>query len=940
MVLARELSEKTGRYGLDDVVFTGIQEREQSFGQHLRFYVYTLKTEDLPSMVGPSSVVHIVANKIFQTTGIPASGYVENYPDVNVKERPFLITTKALPAKSGTMEARINDITTKVGLYETQYRTTAVNLYFRGHKFAIQTLWSRLLQEAINRTAGMTYEYDSVHAGIMVKIRPDMVQDYLPRWADRATARAAVETLSVNEDMLSKLQLKGVDISLFEPERYVDLDPRVGIDGTAYALSPVRTRMESPARLNLWFLRKGLPDVFQEWYRSHNKLALQFRIEWNGVRLKPNSVHLDVILDKANDNDVERAKSFFVDQGIKTEGQLASLIEGAREGGLARVRPHHLSSDYQRKVSYVVPIRLLIPIITQENWYLFSKIIRVSGGNERIPKLYQSLVKYNSETLACLNHAVAEALSTELRPKLQWDGGETTIEFLRGPLAFHSREPSGMGLAGFQLMRCVLPSVAVRNRDTGLLKWISPSDLYPLVKGEAYADEKLEVISKATAFEKRLRVAIIHPEFRNNSTIQTLLGSNRGPKICEAIVTGNIDIVDPSGARRSQDRSNNDPLKNADRIMQTMYDFFGYTPSNVKAKHYKVEETSLDPSGSPTGYLDKMSEALQDDADLFVVFLPFTKLKYVSDRVYYATYAFAFQHGKPVIHYKPGTWKGRTETYALAYSFLAHATKRFGGAVYSANVNNLWSRVKLPPEYQSVRNPLCVYIDSGPWNDSSVGLITAAGEEFSRSTCHVTLQAESDSELFGRIEDTLQSLIQRGRHDLLLTMRDTGFRQGELARVTDVAEETGVPNLAVSTTRSGGLSAWKFRKGYGRDKLSLTAPYGTALLTPDDAVELFPHNTSLESEDAGGLWRSIRLRKEQAYPATIRVDPDWLAHLGLCLASTADYMSDPTRMKYPGFLARAGRLRDFVLNNVFAQAAQRADAELGTMLSFDSGLID
>jgi hypothetical protein len=205
----------------------------------------------------------------------------------------------------------------------------------------------------------------------------------------------------------------------------------------------------------------------------------------------------------------------------------------------------------------------------------------------------------------------------------------------------------------------------------------------------------------------------------------------------------------------------------------------------------------------------------------------------------------------------------------------------------------------------------------------------------------VTLQADNDEELFGRIDDTLSRIIQKGHHDLLLTMRDSGgFRQAELMRVSDVAEQTGVPTLAVSTTRSGGLSAWKFRKGYASDRLSVTAPYGTALLTPDDAVELFPHNTGLEYEESGGLWKSIRLRKEQAYPATIRVDPVWIAHLGLCLSSTADYMSDPTRMKYPSFLAKASKLNEFILNGVFADTPQRIDSSFGTMLSFNSGEID
>ena len=940
MVLAREVAGQARSYGLDDVVFTGIQETGRSFGQHLPFYVYALKAEELPRSEGASSLVHSVANKVFQTTGIPTSGYVENYPDINVRESPYLISTKRIGLANGAVPIKIHDAVVDVSVYETERRTTALNLYMRGHKFAIQTLWSRILQEAIEKTPGLDYEYDNLGRGIMVKASQEMIRDYLPRWADKGTRQAALDAMKVSKDALRKLTLKGRDFPLFEPERYVDLDPRVGMDGTAHALTPVRTKMSCPPQLNLWFLRKRLDEVVQEWSRSHNKLALQFHIQRGKVHLKPNSVHLDVILDHATDSELQQARSFFEDQGIRVSGELAGLIEEARDGGLARVRPHHLSAGYQRKETYIVPIKLLVPIITQENWYLFSKIIRVEGSNERVPKIYQTLTKYNSETLACLNHAVSNALAAELKPKLLWEGGETTINFVPGPLTLRTREEDGSNIAGFQTLKINVPRVAVKNADTGALRWVQPGELYDIAKGEAYPGEPLEILSRPQQFEKRLRVAIIHPDFRGNASIQTLLGGNRGPRICEAIITGNLDLIDPEKHRRSQDRSNKDPLKNADRVLESMYSFFGYDPKNVTSKTYKVEDTSLDKAGNPTGYLEKMGEALQDDADLFVVFLPSSHLKYVRDRTYYATYGFAFQHGKQVIHYRPGTWKGRMETYALAYSLLAHATKRFGGSIYATNTSELWSKVRLPPEYDTVRKPLSVYVDFGPWNDSSVGLITVAGSDFTNSTCMVTLQADTDEELFGRIDDTLSRIIEKGRHDLLLTMRNSEFRQAELMRVSDVAEQTKAPSLAVSTTRSGGLSAWRFRKGYASDRLSVTAPYGTALLTPDDAVELFPHNTSLEDEESGGLWKSIRLRKEQAYPATIRVDPEWIAHLGLCLSSTADYMSDPTRMKYPSFLAKASKLNEFILNGVFTDMPQKIDSSLGTMLSFNSGQID
>jgi hypothetical protein len=940
LVLVTKSPSETCSYTPDDVVFTGIQEIGRSFGQHLPFYVYALNTAELPRLEGVSSLVHSVANKVFQTTGIPTSGYVENHPDINVRELPFLISTKRISLTNGTIPIKVNDATVKVGIYETEHDTTALNLYLRGHKFAIQTLWSRILQESIEKTPGLKYEYDNLGRGIMVNVSQEMIRDYLPHWADKGAREGALESMKVSEDALEKLTLKGVDFPLFEPERYVDMDPRVGMDGTAYVLTPVRTKMSCPPQLNLWFLRKRLDNVIQEWSRSHNKLALQFHVQMGERLLRPNSVHLDTILDLATDNEIDQARSFFEDQGIKVSAELAQLLEEAKEGGLARVRPHYLSAAYQRNETYIVPIKFMVPIITLENWYLFSKIISVTGGNERVTKIYQALTKYNSETLACLNHAVSNALASELKPRLLWEGGESIINFVPGPLTLRINENSSISLAGFQTLRVEIPKVAVKNKDTGALKWVSPGELYEIAKGTAYPNEPLEILLKPIQFEKQLKVAIIHPDFRANSSIQTLLGGNRGPRICEAIVTGNLDIIDPGRNRRNQERSNIDPLKNADKVLESIYSFFGYSPKNVVLKKYKVEDTALDKAGNPHGYLEKMDEALQDDTDLFVVFLPSSSLKYVRDRTYYATYAFAFQHGKRVIHYRPGTWKGRMETYALAYSFLAHVTKRFDGSVYATNTNDLWSRVKLPPQYEPVHKPISVYVDSGPWNGSSVGLITAAGSDFSNSTCMVTLQADTQEELFGRIDDTLSKIIRKGHYDLLLTMRDTAFRQAELMRLSDVAEETDTPTLAVSTTKSGGLSAWKFRKGYTRDKLSVTAPYGTALLTPDDSVELFPHNTSLESQESGGLWKSIRLRKEQAYPATIRVDPDWIAHLGLCLSSTADYMSDPSRMKYPSFLAKASKLNEFILNGVFANTPQRVDPALGTILAFSSGQID
>jgi len=266
--------------------------------------------------------------------------------------------------------------------------------------------------------------------------------------------------------------------------------------------------------------------------------------------------------------------------------------------------------------------------------------------------------------------------------------------------------------------------------------------------------------------------------------------------------------------------------------------------------------------------------------------------------------------------------------------------RRFGGEIFKVDTQNLWGRIVVSDESVSVKNPLCVYVDFGPWNEQSVGLITSTGADFNRTHCHITLQAENEGELFERIDTALKGLIEKGRHDFLLTMRDSYFREVELQRINDVASEAGIPTLPISTIKSGGLSAWKFRKRYSRGGLALTAPYGIGLSTPDDTIELFPHDIELERMESGGLWRSIRLKKEQPYPATVRIDKAWIADLGMILASTAGYLTFPTRMKYPEFLRKADRLAELIRYNVFPTTINPADPRGGILTQFNGNLID
>ena len=924
-------------FSSEDVVFTGVREEGRSFGRHLKFLVYTLKVDQLPRRVGVSSFVHSVANSLFEKTRIPTGAYVDNYPQLGIKKTPYIIATAPLSIPNGEIKMRVVDQVVPVGIYETGQRTTLLNLYFRGHRFGVQTLWSRILQQSMKETYGFSYEYDVVHHGIKVKIDRELLEKYLPAWADDLIARNALDVSNVNRDALQKLRLKGCDFSLFEPERYVDLDPRIGGDGTAYALTPVRTRMECPSKLSLWFLRSRLSSVLKEWHRSYNRTKIFFRIEWQGRRLKPNSVHLETLIPRASEQDVERAKNFFRDQGFKITLKLENFIEESRIEGLAVVKPHYLSEDYRRNITFVVPLKMLIPIITQENMRLFSKLISVEAGTKRLSKIYQTLTRFDSDATACVNHAVANAITNELHPILRWEKGEKMINFVPGPITFKAGLEKRTAFRGFSAFRLALPKVAVLNRETGMLEWIDPQDLYYFAIGKKKFEEPLQILSRPEKFEHRIRVALIHPEYRSNYAIKGKLATSRGPNICKSIMVGDFDYLDPDGSRRRWKKS---PIKFIEQRMARMYTFFGYDPLKIEVEDYRVEDLSIDEVGMPVGYIDEMKKALRHGVDIFIVFLPSSPSKWVRDRVYYSTYTFGFEHDKPVMHYRPRTWKGFTELYGLSYSHLANMARRFGGIIFKVDTRNLWGRIVISDEPHSIKNPICVYVDFGPWYGHSVGLITSSETDFSRSHCHITLQAEDEGELFERIDTALKGLIKKGHHDFLLTMRDSYFRQAELKRINDVANEVGIPTLPVSTIKSGGLSAWKFRKRYARRGPTVTAPYGVGLSTPDDSIELFPHNIELERMQSGGLWRSIRLRKEQPYPATIRIDKTWVADLGMILASTAGYLPFPTRMKYPEFLRKADRLAELIRHCVFPVTATPTDSRGGILRQFDANLID
>ena len=918
-----------------DAVFTAIYEQGKTFGKHLTFYVYTIKNDERPRRVSLSSFVHKAANNLFVQHGVPAGGYVELDDG---RESAYIVTTDRVALPNGEITVLVGEQDYNIGVYETERGVTLLNLYARGHRFSIQSMWSRILQSEINKHNG--FECDYSQKGIYATIENDVLKNYMPSWAESNTRKLALEATSISPDAIEKLRLTGTDIPLFRPRRVIDLDPKVGADGTAHAITILHTSMETPPQLNLSFFGERLDQISKVWDRSFNRYKIMFRVVWKGRRLTPRTVHIHHRIPRANEQDVEQALRFFEDQGYEITPEMRRQVEGEADGGLAVVVPHYRSAEFRTGVQYVVPLRLLVPIITHENLHLYKGVISLEHGFDRIQKLYSEITKLTTEVEACLIHAMDNALTAELRPVVRWEKGSVPVEFNYGPMVMSARSPRVLPFEGFQAERLPEKSIYVLSKETGSRITINPASLYGLAKGDVSIPDEATIYRRPEQFKRKLRVGLVHPDFRSNFKIGQTTVANRGPQICQGVLTGKFDLIDPAKRYENPPPGDKLPTKYIPSVLSHMYGFFGYNPDNVEVIGLPVADPSrVDENGSPTGYIKAMQDGMNQKVDLFVAFSPDSPSLEVKNRVHYGTYAFAFQNKIPIIHYRARTWKAGLELYGLSYSLLAHLVKRFDGIVFKVDTGDLWSSIRTGSNENVIANPLCVYVDFGPWDKYKVGLITSTGGDFSKSTCHITVMAEKDEELFDRIDGALKVLIKQNAHDFLLTLRDDYFRAVEIDRMNDVAEESGIPNIAISTVKSGGVAGWKLRQGYRmRDTLRVSPPYGVYMTTPDDSVELFPHDNQLGENM--GMWRSIRLKKEQPYPASVRVDKDWVAKLGMVLASTAEYLPFPSRMKYPKFLRAADKLSELIDQNVFSVSASPEEPQSGFYSSFHSGLID
>ena len=133
--------------------------------------------------------------------------------------------------------------------------------------------------------------------------------------------------------------------------------------------------------------------------------------------------------------------------------------------------------------------------------------------------IYQALTRFNSEAIACFNHIVANAITSEIRPVLRWKKGEKTIKLIPGLITFKASQERRTSFASFSVFSLPHPKVAVLNRETGMLEWVNPQDLYDFAIGNKRFEGPLQILSRGA----RTYNSVIHTYLEQEHRVSLLI---------------------------------------------------------------------------------------------------------------------------------------------------------------------------------------------------------------------------------------------------------------------------------------------------------------------------------------------------------------------------------------------------------------------------------
>lgn len=790
------------------------------------------------------------------------------------------------------MDVTYGDTKVKVPFYETKYSETPLGLYHRNQRFAAQLVWTRVLVNAIKDVDGIEALFDPI-AGTVLRVDPDLLDKHMPDWADRTIRKAALQFWNIDSRVF---KLRGLDISVIDPKRYIDFDPKIGESGRGYALIPFKTRMLPPNDFTLNVIMSGVQKRLPTWLSRFNKNKLMFMIRVHGRRVKPRTAILEGIHSNPTEMQKQRALAFFEERGIILSNKEKEAIDNARV--LCELTPSSLETI--RKSDFVPPW-YVSPILTPENYYLYKGVINFEkpGVLERFGKFYYTASAIPTKVKAALAHAACRCLSNELYPVLRCNGIELPVDFHEEPLIISPDEDTEITpIADFTFLVTNPVMIVLRHEEDGY-KNVLIRDLEDIALGRGKYENQVglwHTFEAAEDLKRGIRIGIVSPK------------GYRAPHLIKATLDFDVNTLDPTN-RRKNPRS---PIHKIEERLAALRKFFEIS-GPIWSEIYWLEETParIEKGGTPTSYRDKMEEALRDGCNIIIVIMPskYKAPKIIRDIIYYWTYQFGYQHNVGIMHFRPDTWQVHLRFYALTFSLFAHLNRRLGGQTYILETD----AVKLFRQY---KNPRFVFVDLGRQDKSYVGLVTTADPNFYSSEIVLTHKARGLNDAVQNLSEVLAELVEK--NDLLLLYKDNNFQRIEERGYEIAYERMDVPILAVSVLKTGGLQGWKFWKY--RSELRVKQPYGLALRMPNGSVEIFPHDVELRT----GLWSSIRFEKTREKPIDqLGVGDLDIANLAMLLASTAGYYIFPKTQKYPEFLAKADLATKLVQSNVFSVKAKK-----------------
>ncbi len=913
-----------------------------SFGVDLRYNIYRVQFGDIPPDVVYEQLINVMNQDLIRQ-GLLGSFFLDW--DEN---REAYVMYAIGDGIDGEHVIKVNDIEITYKVQQTQ-QDSPLNLYNNKHVFAVNGIWKNAIYTRLAAHPGIALTYSKGELALEIKdIEP--LRRFLPTWLDPTLRAGVLENIHIDGEQIKQNLLRNKDkskrkIPLFLPRRRLLLYPRVGY-GKGFLEIDFKTKMMVNQEVNLKLLRKRFtPKFMQLIKRKGVKKRVLFNYYLPFIPYKKatpkgiSAFHFNRWITQPTESDINSAMSFLEGQGVVLDDEKRrKFVEMAERDGLVGLETHFRARTSRYREFLALP-RYVVPIIDFNNIKFFEKIIDLS--NYDMDKLYTKFTQIKPTSLkAGIIYTLVKFLEYVLKDLDVLVGQTTKPIKVKGPLEkIPVRQKSNLDLflptrgpadtKAFEIIN--LPQLPIKIRQGADLEPLSlqgGSILQLLISGENMGKKtsphyisikptkrgrkwkSIHLWGPANQFPSPLKIAIIAPPSHTNpvNPEEVVVPSY---KLIKGVLTGDFEIIDPKRKRRESEKS---PIKYCDKVLPRMYDFFNYPLDNVEVKTFLLPEdhVTIHPGKEDLEdvrpYHSRFQKAVRWGADLLIMVLPdeitHQISKYDKDLVYNWGFKFAAKYRKQIIHFQYKTFKRDTTFYAMCYSLFAHLIPKYGGTIYDVDLDVDFLR--------NYKKPGFLFYDFAGYERSTAGIIIAGTGGISQTDAYITKPGVTRNDALRNLGATLKKLIQEYQWDVVIIFKDNYYQYDETKQIQEIQANLNVHLIAFSILKRDKLIAFRLKRKYKKDYYEAKSPKNSGLVTPDDAIHLFPHETDLQH----GIWRAVKFKYEWG-TADLRYDTRDLIYLGTYLAKQTEVASFPHRQKIPTFIHLSDKLAELIEAGTF-----------------------